>query len=241
MFRLIILSLLLAVITYFNRAGGDKASLREPSLVKLNMHLTQTHNNPAPSSSYNPSSITLRNGTLSLSSFEFLGSPHNKTDFHFTTSLHQQYQLGPDKSHFSLLEFDVPAGRYHSAKIILHANGRDSLPAMTVHARWHKKDKPEPVPVEIRLFDFPRILPLEINPNGKDGSLLFPSQGFSSLQLQIDPMQLFDPVILSQLQEATIQETATGSKVILSRDHNSHIHARLTGNMHQAIRAVLYH
>jgi|SRR6056297_2068253 len=240
MFRLIILSLLLAVLTYFNRAGNDKASLREPSLVKLNMHLTQTHNNPD-TSSYNPSSITLRNGTLSLSSFEFLGSPHNKTDFHFTTSLHKQYQLGPDKSHLSLLEFDVPAGSYRSAKIILHANGRDSLPAMTLHARWHKKNEPEPVPVEIRLFDFPRILSMEIKSKGTNGSLLFPRQGFSSLQIRIDPMQLFDPVILNQLQEATIQETATGSKVILSRDHNSHIHARLTGNMHQSIRALLYH
>lgn len=238
MFRLIILSLLLAVITYFNRAGADKKPLREPSLIKLNMHLTQTRANPA-ASSYHPSRITLQNSTIFLSSVEFLGSPNNKTDFHFTTSLHKQYQLQPDKSHLSLLEFDVPAGRYRSAKLILHANVRDSLPALRVHARWQKKDEPEPLAMEIRFFNFPRILSLEIDPEGKDRSLMFPRQGFSNLQIRINPMQLFDSTVLDQLREAKVQDTPTGRKVILSRNHNPHIHARLTGNIHQSVRAVL--
>ncbi|MBS3806041.1 MAG: hypothetical protein KGY60_00925 [Bacteroidales bacterium] len=238
MSRLIILSLLLAVITYFNHAGTDKTPLREPSLIKLSMHLTQTRANPA-ASSQDLSRITFQNGILSLSSVEFLGSPHNTTDFHFTSSLHSQYQLQPEKSPLPLLEFDVPAGRYRSAKIILHANSRDSLPAMTVHARWQKKDGPKPIDIHIRLFDLPRILSLEVKPEGKERSLMFPRQGFSNLQIRIDPMQLFDPAVMDQLQEAKMQDTPTGRKVILSRHHNPHIHDRLTENMHESIRAVL--
>ena len=239
MSRLIILSLLLVVITYFNHAGTDKTPLREPSLIKLSMHLTQTRANPA-ASSRDLSRITFQNGILSLSSVEFLGSPQNTTDFHFTTSLHSQCQLQPEKSPLPLLEFDVPAGRYRSAKIILHANGLDSLPALKVHARWQKKNDPKPVDIHIRLFDLPRVLSLEINPERKDRSLMFPRQGFSNIQIRIDPMQLFDPTVMDQLQEAKIQDGPTGRKLILSQHHNPHIHDRLTGNMHQSIRAVLH-
>ena len=238
MFRLIILSLLLAVVTYFNHSGGDKTPLREPSLVKLNMHLTQPRTHSAPSS-LNASGITLQDGTLSFSSVEFLGSRRDKSEFHFTSSLSQPYHLQADITHVSLVEFDVPAGRYRSAKIILHATQQDSLPAMTVHALLQGKHDKKPVPLEIRFFDFPQVLSLPIHTQEKEGLLVFPRQGFSNLQIRIDPMQLFDPGMMDQLREATMQVTPSGRKVILSREHNAHIHTRLAGNVHQSIQALL--
>jgi len=238
MFRLIILSLLLAVITYFNHAGGDKSKLREPSLIQLNMQLNHPPTIATPSSQ-DRSQITLQNGTLTLSTIEFLGSPENKTDFHFTTSLRKQYLLKPDQTHLSLLEFDVPAGRYRQAKIMLHANGKDSLPAMTVNALWHRKGNTQPVPLEIRFFDFPQVLSLKLDPEGKDRFLVFPNQGFSNVQITIHPLQLFDQHVMEQLQQKEMQDTDGLRKMIISEDHNASIHALLAANLHQSIRAVI--
>ena len=127
MFRPIILSLMLLVVTYLNRSGEEGAALSEPSLIRLNMKINQPAENTT-ATDYSSYKLIVKSSSLSLSKIGFDGVRANGQNFHFATPLQYTYTTYPGDAGSStpaLPEFDVPKGKYQSAGIILHANGRE--------------------------------------------------------------------------------------------------------------------
>jgi hypothetical protein len=235
MLRLIILSLMLAVLTWFNRSDNEKASLSEPSLIQLTMNMSAWDGSDAQKLPPSPASFHIEGGSLSLSNLAFHGIQQGGEEFHFTKDMNRSYTLQTKSLPLSILEFDVPKGNYQSASLVLHANGRDSLAAMTLNGHWQKGG--HKIPMEIRFFHYPEVFSIPLSHNGH--SLHFPSAGVSTLQIHVQPDVILKALYQSSPQNITLTETDTGKKLIISRQHNPHVHAELVPIAEKSIKAYI--
>jgi len=235
MLRLIILSLMLAVLTWFNRSDNEKTSLSEPSLIQLTMNMSAWDGPADPKGLSSPPSFRIDSGSLSLSNLAFHGIQQSGKEFHFATDMNRSYTLQTQNLPLSILEFDVPKGSYQSAQLIIHANGQDSLPAMTLKGHWQRGEYS--IPMEIRFFHYPEVFSIPLSHNGP--SLHFPPDGVSTLQIHVQPDVIVKALHQTPLEEVTLSQTDAGKKLIISRRHNAHIHAALVTRAEKSIRAYI--
>ena len=235
MLRLIILSLMLAVLTWFNRSDNEKSSLSEPSLIQLTMNISAWDGSDAQKLSSSPSSFHIEGGSLSLSNLAFHGIQKDGEEFHFTKDMNQSYTLQTKNLPLSVLEFDVPKGSYQSASLVLHANGQDTLPGMTLKGHWHREG--HSTPMEIRFFQYPEVFSIPLSHTGP--SLHFAANGVSTLQIHIQPDVILKALHQAPLQNIVLTDTDTGKKLIISRQHNAHIHAALVAHAEKSIKTYI--
>ena len=235
MIRLIILSLMLAVLTWFNRSGHEKSSLSEPSLIQLTMNMSAWDGTQAQKPASSPAWFQIDGGSLSLSNLAFHGSQQNGKEFHFSKDMNRSYTLQTKSLPLSVLEFDVPRGSYQSASLILHANGRDTLPGMMLKGLWHRGG--QSIPMEIRFFHYPEIFSIPLSHAGS--SLHFAANGVSTLQIHVQPDVILKTLHQTSLRDVALTDTDTGQKLIISRQHNAHIHASLVTQAEKSIKAYI--
>jgi hypothetical protein len=235
MLRLIILSLMLAVLTWFNRSGSEKSSLSEPSLIQLTMNMSAWDGSDAQKPASSSASFHIEGGSLSLSNLAFHGIKQDGKEFHFTKDMNRSYTLQTKNLPISILEFDVPKGNYQSASLILHANGRDTLPGMMLKGHWHRGDYS--IPLEIRFFHYPEIFSIPLSHSGP--SLHLAANGVSTLQIHVQPDAILKALHQTSLQDFKFTDTDAGRKLIISRQHNPHIHAVLVNSAEKSIKAYI--
>jgi len=238
MLRLIILSLMLAVLTWFNRSGNEKTALSEPSLIQLTMNMSAWDGPEDQKLTSSPSSFQLNSGLLSLSNLAFHGIQQGGEEFHFAKNMNHSFTLQTKSLPLSILEFDVPKGSYESARLVLHANGQDTLPAMTLKGHWQRNG--HSIPMEIHFFHYPEVFSIPLSHNGP--SLHFPPDGVSNLKVHVQPDMILKALHASSLRDMdmALTDTESGKKLIISRQRNAHIHAHLVTAAEKSIKAYIH-
>lgn len=244
MFRLIILSLLVVVTTILNRAGQEKDALRNPSLVKFNMKMERPNLSTSSFSRPGPE-MQIQNSTLNFSEMEFMGvlyndKLHKQKEFHYSVNLQNRCILKSRHEQESFLEFDVPAGEYLSARVLLHFSNQDSLPAMTLQGLWHPKANNKPIPVEMVCYDLPNLLPVDLERDKNTQTILFPKKGLSTLQIVFRPHSILGENWQPKTNEMQPHKSHQGYRLILSKNQNPKLHSHLIENLHQSMKARVH-
>lgn len=244
MFRLIILSFLVVVTTILNRAGQEKQALRNPSLVKLNMKMERAKLSTSAFSTPDQG-IKIQSSALNFTKMEFMGvlynnELHKKKDFHYSAHLHNNCNLTSQHEQESFLEFDVPAGEYLSARVLLHFSKQDSLPAMTLQGLWHSKGNNKPIPIEFVCYDLPDLLPVDLDQEKNTNTILFPRKGLSRLQIVFHPYIVLGKDWQPKTDEMHPHKSHEGYRLILSKNQNPKLHSHLIENLHQSMKAMVH-
>ena len=244
MFRLIILSLLVVVTTILNRAGQEKDALRNPSLVKLNMKMERPKLSSSAFSRPGPE-MQIQSSALNLTEMEFMGvlynnDLHKQKDFHYSVNIQNRCILKSQQEQESLLEFDVPAGQYLSARVLLHFSNQDSLPAMTLQGLWHRKGNNKPIPVEFVCYDLPELLPVDLDQENNTQTILFPQKGLSRLQVVFRPHSVLGKGWQPKTVKMHPHKSHEGYRLILSQNQNPKLHRFFLENLHHSMQAMVY-
>lgn len=244
MFRLIILSLLVVVTTILNRAGQEKQALRNPSLVKLNMKMERAKLSTSSFSRPGPE-MQIQSSAFNLTEMEFMGvlyndDLHKQKDFHYSVNLQNRYILKSQQEQESLLEFDVPAGQYLSARVLLYFSNQDSLPAITLQGLWHPKGSNKPIPIEMVCYDLPELLPVDLEREKSSQTILFPKKGLSRLQIVFHPYTVLGENWQPKTDEMQPHKSHEGYRLILSKNQNPKLHSFFIKNLHHSMQAMVH-
>lgn len=186
--------------------------------------------------------MQINDGRMTIESIEFDGTRENAKDYYFSKSFENGLigDLGKNELNMDV-DFDIPQGSYHPARISLQLRSVDSLHPIMLYGTYNHPASEE-TQIEFG-FSEKNNEPIEIelkieNENG-DKKVLFKKGETKTINIEINLNQLFARFNPRSLENANVTQEGNKRKIIISPDQNKELYDKVVDRIDKSMKAVL--